>query len=117
MPAANKNNALLARWAQTLDRREFASAVLAPDGKPLGTFREVDVEAHMIAERLREWDAGTVAAIQIGNSASWPALVLAAMRRRVIPLPLGRHIEKAERDAALAACNAGVLIEAGAEGG
>jgi acyl-CoA synthetase (AMP-forming)/AMP-acid ligase II len=51
-------------------------------------------------------------AIQLGNGPEWPALILAAMRRRLVPLPLGVQMAAEERDLALATCGAAVLITA-----
>lgn len=117
MRSATKNNAILARWSETLARRADAPAVLAPDGGTLRTFSMIENEAREFAGGLfGKCEPGSVLAIQAGNSPGWPALLLAAFRRGVVPLPLGRHIEKSERDAALETCGAAALIEADGEG-
>lgn len=111
MRSATKNNAFLSRWDATLGRRGEAPAVLAPSGETLRTFRDIEAEAQTLAKDLEQWRTGSVVAIQIGNSPSWPALLLAMFRNGLIPLPLGKHIEKSERDAALQICGASALIE------
>ncbi|SRR5581483_10211132 len=112
MPSANKKNAILQRWEETFAERGDAPAVFAPDGRVLRTFADVENEARSLtANELKMVAPRSVLAIQVGNCASWPALLLAAFRCELIPLPLGRHIEKAERDNALQTCDAAALIE------
>lgn len=112
MACANKKNALLERWAGTLTRHHAETALWAPTGQPLASFADVENEAETWLASLARFQPGSVLAIQIGNSPSWPALLLAAFRRKLIPLPLGRHIEKCEREAALTTCGAGGLVQA-----
>ncbi|MEA3186412.1 MAG: long-chain acyl-CoA synthetase [Chthoniobacter sp.] len=116
MPAATKNNAICARWEATLARSGDRPAILGPDGAVLRTFSAVEREANDCAARLEKFEPRSVLAIQIGNSPSWPALLLAAFRCELIPLPLGRHIEKTERDAALTTCGAMGVVETGENG-
>ena len=106
----NINNAILDRWAGTLGRRGPEAAVLGPDGAVERTFADIEREAGQWVEKLGRWQPGTVVAIEVGNSASWPALVLGAMRLGLIPLPLGRHMARDERDLTLATCGAGALV-------
>ena len=98
MGSAMKKNAILERWAETLARR---GAVTRPcwgrDGGVLRTFDDIEHEAGEWAGRLGRWDAGTVVGMQVGNTPAWPALVLAAMRLGLIPLPLGGHMASEER--------------------
>jgi len=116
MRCATKNNAILTRWAGTLARRGPDPAVRGRDGGIARSFADIEQEAGEWAERLARWQPGTVIGIQLGNTPEWPALVLAAMRLGLIPLPLGRHMAHEERELALAACGAGALI-AEIEGG
>ena len=55
-------------------------------------------------------ETASVVAVQIGNQPSWPAVLLALFRRNLIPLPLGRHVESAELDAALRTCGVSALL-------
>jgi long-chain acyl-CoA synthetase len=113
MRSAIKNNAILGRWVETLKRRGSAPAILGPDGAVARTFAEIESEAAQWAARLANFahfDPGAVVAIQAGNSPAWPALILAAMRAGAIPLPLGAHMAREEREAALTACHAGALL-------
>jgi acyl-CoA synthetase (AMP-forming)/AMP-acid ligase II len=116
MRSAIKNNTILDRWAGTLKRRGPDAAVVRGDGRVERSFADIEKEAGEWVERLRGRQPGTVVGMQMGNSPAWPALVVAAMRLGLIPLPLGRHVETEERDQALATCGATVLVtEGGAE--
>jgi len=110
-----KNNAILNRWAGTLKRKGPEAAVLGQDGAVERTFADVEREAGQWVEKLGRWQPGTVVGMQLGNSAGWPALVLAAMRLGLIPLPLGGHMARTERELALATCGAGALVTEGGE--
>jgi len=104
------HNSLLLRWGETLARRGRDAAVLGRGGEVERTFADIEQEAGEWAERLGRWEPGTVVGMQAGNSPSWPALVLAAMRLGLIPLPLGRHMARDERELALETCGARALV-------
>jgi acyl-CoA synthetase (AMP-forming)/AMP-acid ligase II len=106
MSSATKNNALLARWADTLNRCGSRPAIHAASGGVALTFSDIENESLRFAEELDVFTSGSVVAVQIGNSAHWPALLLAMMRRGLVPLPLGLHMEHAERETAFTACGA-----------
>jgi acyl-CoA synthetase (AMP-forming)/AMP-acid ligase II len=89
--------------------------VLAPDGQTLRTFQGIELEAQELAGRFSTLAAGSVVAVQIGNSARWPAVVLALFRCGLIPLPLGRHVESGELELALATCQVAALIRCDGE--
>ncbi len=91
-------------------RRGSDAAILARDGRVQRTFAEIHAEAREWADRLCGRKEGTVLGIQIGNSPAWPALILGAMRRGLIPLPLGPHMAPEEREMALATCRAEALV-------
>ena len=110
-----KNNPILERWTATLERRAGAAAVLGPDGRVERTFLDIEEEAREWARRLGGFERAAVAGVQLENAPCWPALVLAAMRLRLIPLPLGRHMAHAERELALATCGARLLVAPGFE--
>ncbi|HEX5176688.1 MAG TPA: class I adenylate-forming enzyme family protein, partial [Chthoniobacteraceae bacterium] len=59
--------------------------------------------------------SGTIVALQLGNSASWPAALLALLRHDLVALPVGRHMEQRESDLALATAQAGALWTAQGE--
>ena len=117
MPA-NKNREskplplLLERWRSTLETRNGDPAIYAPNREVLRTFSDIEAESAGFENQLVAYPPLSVAAIQIGNHPSWPALLLACLRLQVIPLPLGRHIEAGERSAALKTCGAACLLEA-----
>jgi acyl-CoA synthetase (AMP-forming)/AMP-acid ligase II len=77
------------------------------------TFEDIEREAWEWAARLESWQPGTVVGMQVGNSPAWPALVLAAMRLGLIPLPLGLHMAREEREMALETCGAGGIVTGG----
>ncbi|MEQ1862300.1 MAG: class I adenylate-forming enzyme family protein [Chthoniobacteraceae bacterium] len=80
---------LLEPWQQMLARRRAATAVLSPDGSTLRTFAQIDDEARELAPRFAALAPGSIVAVQIGNSPSWPAVFLALLRGGHITLPLG----------------------------
>ncbi len=112
-----KPNPLLDRWAATLARGASQAAIWSRNGAIERTFADIEAEAVQWTARLADWTArpanrqpGPVIGMQIGNSPTWPALVVAAMRLDLIPLPLGLHMAREERELALATCQAGSLI-------
>ena len=116
MTAGPAANAILAAWTTTLAARGGAPAVLDARGGTLRTFADIEAESGECAHLLEAIAQRAVVAVRIGNHPAWPALLLALFRRSLVPLPLGRHIEKAELDAALATCGAAALVEAGPDG-
>jgi acyl-CoA synthetase (AMP-forming)/AMP-acid ligase II len=114
--AGSSENAILAAWKETLVALGDRPAVLAPDGGTLRTFSAIEAEATDCAALLREVAPSSVVAIRLGNSPSYPGLLLALFRRGLIPLPLGQHLEKAELGLALETCGAAALIEANGAG-
>jgi long-chain acyl-CoA synthetase len=112
MVTANKKNAILDRWQSTLARCGDRAAVLAPDGAVLKRFAEIEADAAAFAGRLTTALAeGAVVAIRAGNSPDWPAILLACFRRGLIPLPVGRHMERAELERVIHTCGVAAVIE------
>lgn len=103
------NQPILSAWDKTLRSRGLEPAILGPDGAVLRSFRDIEIESKEF-QRNQQPNAGTVVAIQIGNSPVLPALLLALWRFGCIPLLLDRSMEGQGREAALTACGAGVLI-------
>ncbi len=110
MRSSSPENAILTAWLQTLERRGDLPAVLASDGSVHRTFRQVEAEAQELASLFEGIAPGGVVGLQIGNNERWPAVLLALFRRDLIPLPLGRHVETAELEAALETCGAAGLV-------
>jgi acyl-CoA synthetase (AMP-forming)/AMP-acid ligase II len=115
MCSATKNNAIVDRWAGTLERKGAEAAVRGRDGGVERTFADIEREAGEWASRLGRWQPGAVVGMQVGNSPAWPALVLGAMRLGLIPLPLGMHMAREERELALETCGAEGLVNAALE--
>ncbi|MDB6153272.1 MAG: AMP-dependent synthetase and ligase, partial [Chthoniobacteraceae bacterium] len=103
-------NALLSSWKKTLSRRRDSTAIFVPNGSEARTFSEVEEESRSFANDLAGLAPGSVVAVQIGNSIRWPALLIALFRARLIPLPLGRHMEAVELRSALDVCHAAALL-------
>jgi long-chain acyl-CoA synthetase len=103
-------NALLTAWKATLSRTATEPAIVAPDGTVLRTFADIESEADALRARLAGFSPCTIIALQIGNSQTWPALLIALFRACLIPMPLGRHMEVGEVARALHTCGAAALI-------
>ncbi len=111
MPSANEKNAILARWATTLREFRDGSAIFDERGGVTRTFAGIEAETHALEAELDGLPAGLIFAVQLGNSPSWPALILAALRRGLILLPLGSHVEKTELAALLNTLQVGAMAE------
>ncbi len=101
---------LLEAWASLAGGEK--AAIFDPSGAVLRTFAQIEAEARGFEKMLLgEFRPGDVIAIQLGNHAAWPALLLASLRRQLVALPLERTMAKRERDAALQVCRARALAE------
>jgi long-chain acyl-CoA synthetase len=107
--AGSCENALLASWQRTLAEKSGAPAIFSRDGAVLRSFADIEAESAALAEPSGMLPSGTIVAIQLGNSASWPAALLASLRQGLVALPMGRHMEQREADLALATAQAGAL--------
>lgn len=107
---SSSKNALLVAWSATLARLGDKPAIFHPNGAVACTFREIESEARDFADALAGLPRGAVVGVQIGNSPSWPAVLLSLFRREQIPLPLGRHMEAAELQIALATCGVAAVV-------
>jgi long-chain acyl-CoA synthetase len=93
-------------------RRQDEAAIFDTRGQVLRTFTQIEEEARGFEQTLLgEFRPGEVIAIQIGNHASWPALLLACLRRLLVALPLERTVTERERDAALRICRAAAVVD------
>ncbi len=107
-------DALIQRWMQTLARHAGDAAIYDTRGEVLRTFDQIEAEARDFCDReLRKFAPGSVIAIQVGNDAAWPALLLACLDRELVVLPLERSMAHHERDAALEICHAAAVVTAG----
>ena len=106
---------LLDAWENTLKASGSRGAIFDTRGNTLRTFLDVEEESGALDRELeRIVRPGEVVAVQTGNHPSWPALLLAGLRRDLIILPLERSMTNRERDAALQVCQAAAVVEAGA---
>src|SRR2546423_7081144 len=94
------DDALLAAWKETLARKGAATAIFDLNGKAQRTFHDIEDRARELEGRI----AGPVYPIDIGNHPDWPSHLLAALRRRVVALPLESSITAQQRENALRIC-------------
>jgi long-chain acyl-CoA synthetase len=105
------NDAIVAAWAEVLDRRSGDAAIYDTQATVIATFADVERRAREIeASDLAQFRVGEVVAIQAGNHPDWPALLLACLRRRVVVLPLEGTMSDDERETALRICRAAALV-------
>src|SRR5256714_8660966 len=97
------DDALLAAWKETLARKGAATAIFDLNGKAQRTFHDIEDRARELEGRI----AGPVYPIDIGNHPDWPSHLLAALRRRVVALPLESSITPQQRENALRICAGG----------
>ena len=106
---------LLKAWEKTLARKGDRAAILATNGDVSRTFDDIERQARELAGKIDIFKPGNVVAIQIGNHADWPSILLACLRKGLIVLPLEQSISERERDAALEICRAKGVIAFGDE--
>jgi len=111
MTSANKKNFIISAWEKTVDRRAVDPAIFSVAGGVLRTFAEIEKSSRDLEDNLAVFEPDSVVAIRLGNSPDWPAVLLALMRRGLVPMPMGLHIEKLERDITLEACRVSGIIE------
>jgi long-chain acyl-CoA synthetase len=106
---------LLKAWEKTLAGKGDGAALLATSGEVSRTFNDIERQARELAGKIDIFKPGNVVAIQIGNHADWPSILLACLRKGLIVLPLEQSISERERDAALDICRAKGVITLGDE--
>ncbi|HUE50345.1 MAG TPA: hypothetical protein VMQ39_04705, partial [Candidatus Dormibacteraeota bacterium] len=102
---------LLMAWSETFPQKGDASAIFATNGKILRTFREVEERARKFQAMIDIFPEHSVVAIQIGNHEDWPSILIAALRKRLVVLPLEQSISDQQRDTALKICQASGIVE------
>src|SRR3977135_1183180 len=98
------DDALLAAWEETLAQRRDAPAIFNTRGEVLRTFGEIESRAREVEGKIED---ARVYPIDRGNQPDWPSHLLAALRRRIVALPLESTITAPQREAALQMCSAG----------
>jgi long-chain acyl-CoA synthetase len=106
---------LLKAWEKTLAGKGDGAAILATNGEVSRTFDDIEQRARELPGKIDIFKPGNVVAIQIGNHADWPSILLACLRKGLIVLPLEQSISERERDAALEICRAKGVITVGDE--
>ncbi len=110
MTQSSSNNALLSAWSATLARLADTPAIFYADGSVVRTFRDIEKESGSLASQLASLIPGSIVGVQIGNSATWPAVLLALFRAGIVVLPLGRHMDSGELELALETCGVASLL-------
>lgn len=98
---------LLAAWQETLAHKAGAPAIFDTRGETLRTFGDIDARARELEDKV----SGPIYPIDLGNHPDWPSHLLAALRRRVIALPLESSITPQQRANALEICGNGLPDE------
>jgi acyl-CoA synthetase (AMP-forming)/AMP-acid ligase II len=106
---------LLEAWEKTLAGKGDGAAILATNGDVSRTFHDIEQQAREFAGQIDIFEPRNIVAIQIGNRADWPSILLACLRKGLIVLPLEQSISERERDAALEICRAKGVITFGDE--
>src|SRR5437870_7666813 len=107
------NDGLLQRWEAIVSQKRDAPAIFNNRGRLVFTFRGIDERARDFESKIKNFDAGSVVAIQIGNHEDWPSILIACLRRGVVVLPLEQSISDQQRDAALKTCKVSGVVTAG----
>src|SRR2546423_2263884 len=97
------DDVLLAAWDKTLAGKANEPAIFDSHGEVLRTFRDVENRARQLELAI----AGPIHAIDIANQPDWPSHLLAALRRRVVAVPLESSVTSQQREEALRVCNQG----------
>lgn len=101
---------LLDRWEEIAARKGDLPAVLNTAGETVRTFRQIEARSRDFEPELNALPKGSVLAVQIGNHEEWPSVLIAAVRRGIVVLPLEQSISDQQRDAALRICNASAVV-------
>lgn len=107
-----EENPILRRWAEIVGKRGPETAILACDGAVLRTFDQIETEARQMADYFSEVPVGRLVSCQIGNSAAFPAFILAAWRAGCGVLPLDRDHTPLRRDRLEELCGAVFRLDA-----
>ena len=110
MPDPTSDNALLSAWKATLSWRGSDPAILDPRGKILRTFFEIEIEALKVARMVDRIPPGSAVGVQLGNGERWPEVLLALWRRRLVPMPLGDHLDNTALAITLGTIRAAALV-------
>ena len=111
------SDALLTAWEMTLSRAKNSPAIFNTLGKVIRAFAQIEEDARGFEEKIDMFGAGSVLAVQIGNHADWPSILLACLRRQLVVLPLEQTMSEAQRDKALDICKAIGVVAAAVSGG
>jgi long-chain acyl-CoA synthetase len=98
------DDALLAAWEETLAQKRDAPAVFDTRREVLRTFGDIESRARELEGKIED---ARIYPIDQGNQPDWPSHLLAALRRRVVALPLESTMTAPQREAALQMCKAG----------
>lgn len=111
-----ENNPILRRWDEVVATRKRSGAIFAPDGTEERTFASIEEEAKRWTDRLARQSVSGAVSLQIGNSAEWPAILLAVWRSGRALLLMEREIAGDRRAQVEALCGVSLRVESGEAG-
>ena len=117
MTPRENSNPILASWRAVLAQRGAVPAILATDGSTARTFAGIESEARGFDCAFEKLPPGVVVAVQFGNDARFPALLLALWRRGLVPVALDRSLARDAVAAALGRCGAAAIVRPNLEEG
>ena len=109
-------DALFERWTEVLAQKGESPAIFNTRGEVVLSFRQIDEHSRNFESKIHNLERASVLAVQIGNHPDWPPILIAALKRGFVVLPLEQSITKQQRDAALRISNAAGIVAAGASG-
>lgn len=105
------DDVLLAAWEANLGKKD-APAIFDTSGRVLRTFAGIEEGARRFeGDLFGKLEAGSVVAVQIGNHADWPSLLIACLRKQLVFLPLEQSMSERERTAAFETGGAAAVVE------
>lgn len=105
-------DAILQAWEETLARKGDSAAIFDTKGAVTRTFSQIEAQSRELACKLKQFEPGSVIAVQVGNDPAWPEILIACFRRKLVVLPLETTISKQERESALKACKVSGVVAA-----
>jgi len=101
---------ILEAWIVTRERLGSTPAIRDASNAVCRTYDDIEAEALRFQERFASIAANSAVAVQLGNEPAWPAVLLALWRSRLVPLPLGAHVEEVELRGILETCGVATLL-------
>lgn len=107
-------DALLERWAEILARKGDSPAIFNTRGEMISSFRQIDDRSREFESKMHDLPRASVLVVRIGNHPDWPPILIAALKRGVVVLPLEQSVSDHQRENAFKICN---VVAAAVSGG